>query len=170
MRARGTCGVTKDPPEGGTVQGTSGPRRIWAWRPRRMRSALRVRAYSATAPRMWSRRCSGGSHDASGAPRTSTGTALLGPFLPEQPLMDSGAGESIRCRDEDPFEGPHGRPVTSLISAPVGGAWLPCSHHRGRYAPRPDASRMAWLTRSRRRENWCAIVCCCGCRLVETRA
>jgi hypothetical protein len=45
------------------------------------------------------------------------GTALLGQCLPEQHLMDVVAGESIRCRDEDPFEGPHGRPVTSLISA-----------------------------------------------------
>jgi len=41
---------------GARVQGSSWPLRRLAWRPRRMRSAIKVRSYSATAERMCHRR------------------------------------------------------------------------------------------------------------------
>ena len=50
-----------DRPVGGTLQGSSWPRRHFACRPRRLRSVIRVRSYAATAPRIWSRSCSCGS-------------------------------------------------------------------------------------------------------------
>jgi hypothetical protein len=40
---------------GGTLQGSRWPRRHYACRPRRIRSVIRVRSYSATTPRIWSR-------------------------------------------------------------------------------------------------------------------
>ena len=43
------------------VQGSRRPARNLAWRPRRMRSAMSVRSYSATAPRICVTRCSCGS-------------------------------------------------------------------------------------------------------------
>jgi hypothetical protein len=49
--SRGHSGANRYP-EGGTVQGKRRPLRLGAWRPRRSRSAMRGRAYAATAPRI----------------------------------------------------------------------------------------------------------------------
>jgi hypothetical protein len=57
--SRGRSGATIDP-SGATGQGSRWPRRHVAWRPRRLRSVIKVRAYSATAPRIWSSSCAWG--------------------------------------------------------------------------------------------------------------
>jgi hypothetical protein len=49
-----------DRPIGSDGQGSRWPRRHVAWWPRRLRSVIKVRAYSATAPRIWSSSCAWG--------------------------------------------------------------------------------------------------------------
>ena len=69
--SRGPSGSSREP-EGGTVPGSSSPRRLVVGRPRRRRSAIRVRSDSATAPRIGRKR---GAWGASPMGRSSNSTA-----------------------------------------------------------------------------------------------
>ena len=94
LGARGRAGARREP-EGARGQGTSGPLRRVAWRPRRRRSALQVRASSATAPRIGKSRGAGGGSSLGRSPHAPRCPAARGECIAPEPRLDSGAGHAL---------------------------------------------------------------------------
>ena len=117
-RSRGRAGSKIDP-EGATVQGRRWPLRHVAWRPRRLRSALKGRSYFGYgAPDL--------------APQLSMGvlthggvqslhmTAAWGEVVEPESLRDIMASQAIRSGHQDPLTHRHGGTVPQAIhSRPV---------------------------------------------------